>query len=234
MTRAAHVTKMLPAAERITLFIDPDLREGPANMAFDEALLSRPDPTLRLYGWKNRAISIGYFSSYRNAIPPDPAWELVRRWTGGGLVYHDGKEITWSVSAPPGHPWSQMKSPDLYERIHEALSDALRVLGVESRVHRQTQVAAGTCACFDNPVAGDLLTPAGAKLAGAAQRRGRNGFLQQGSIRLTPEPERIARLGEEFASRIAAQVDTTIPILEPEQLREIETKYRSPEWLARF
>ena len=68
------------------------------NMALDEAISegimngSSP-PTIRFYTWKPGAVSIGYFQSIRDEVNLKTCKELgidhIRRWTGGGAVYHD-------------------------------------------------------------------------------------------------------------------------------------------------
>ncbi len=82
------------------------------NMALDEAMSegirngSSP-PTIRFYNWEPSAVSIGYFQSVRDEVNLEACRELgvdcIRRWTGGGAVYHDFEgEITYSVVAPAG------------------------------------------------------------------------------------------------------------------------------------
>lgn len=73
------------------------------NMAMDEVLSQNirklSPPTIRLYNWKPSAVSIGYFQGIKDVVNLEACKEkgidCVRRWTGGGAVYHDHKgEIT--------------------------------------------------------------------------------------------------------------------------------------------
>jgi lipoate-protein ligase A len=88
--------------------------DGPANMARDEALLTRvglgqSPPTLRFYSWNPATISLGYFQSYADyeALPlPAGRLAVVRRQTGGGAILHD-LELTYSLVLPLGHPLLQ-------------------------------------------------------------------------------------------------------------------------------
>jgi len=75
------------------------------NMAIDEAVseavgADESPPTIRFYGWKPRAVSIGYFQSLVKEVDLEKCKEhcvdVVRRRTGGGAVFHD-TEITYSI-----------------------------------------------------------------------------------------------------------------------------------------
>ena len=73
-----------------------------------------------------------------------------------------------------------------------------------SQLSNQKVALRGGYECFQNPVAGDVVADDGAKLAGGAQRRGKNGMLHQGSIAASIPSDRLVRgfcdmLGAEFA-----------------------------------
>ena len=80
------------------------------NMALDEAIMEgiragKALPTIRFYGWKPSAISIGYFQGVRNEVNLEACREagvdVIRRMTGGGAVYHDTEgEVTYSIIGP--------------------------------------------------------------------------------------------------------------------------------------
>ncbi len=155
------------------------------NMAVDEALLhtavARGRPLLRVYAWDRPSVSIGYFQKYPAHLAATQA--IVRRPTGGGLVYH-GEDTTITVVAPPGHRLAEMKTADAYCEIHQAVATALET-GQSRRSATLHAVPPssprGHYECFANPVAGDVVV-AGRKLAGGAQRRTKCGLLHQGSI----------------------------------------------------
>ena len=78
------------------------------NMALDESVLDHiaegvSPPTLRFYGWKPAAISIGYFQSLEEEVDLEACKkygvDFVRRITGGGAVFHE-HEITYSIHIP--------------------------------------------------------------------------------------------------------------------------------------
>lgn len=217
----------------LQLFVDPIPRDPAINMAIDEALLALPFATLRFYGWNAKSISLGYFTpvdSVRHLVE----WDLVRRWTGGGIVYHDGLEITYALAAPPDHPVAKLRSADLYCGIHRALLRALAEIGVAGSLAQPSRRSTANSACFTKPVADDVLDAGGLKLAGAAQRRGRSGFLQQGSIRIEPRAKTIEELSQRFAAHLSEQVLVTEPPLDSVRVNDLAGKYRSPEWLRRF
>ena len=171
-------------------FLESPPADAATNMAVDEVLLrtaaQRGRPLLRVYSWTKPAVSIGYFQKF-----PQTDHEVVRRPTGGGLVYH-GDDTTFTIVAPPGHPLHRMRTADAYCTIHEAVA---RVCDAELQ---PTGTARGQYECFQQPVAGDVMAN-GRKLAGGAQRRNRDGMLHQGSIAARVTGEQLCRaFGVEF------------------------------------
>jgi lipoate-protein ligase A len=164
------------------------------NMALDEALLhsatDRERPLLRVYSWDKPSVSFGYFQKFPAHLADK--YQIVRRPTGGGLVYHgNGVDTTYTVVAPPDHRLCTMSTTNAYYAIHKAVAVALELVGgVTSRgVALASDAPAGVSGptrtrsyeCFRKPVAGDVVTD-GRKLAGGAQRRNKRGILHQGSI----------------------------------------------------
>jgi len=158
------------------------------NMAIDEALLeSASIPTIRFYRWHSPALSFGYFGRFSDVAIYAAERDLVRRWTGGGIVLHGG-DVTYSIMIPASDPAFSESSIWIYEKIHRALADALNGVGERAVLagsarcaDRPSQRGVGTSNCFTNPVRTDVMMD-GRKIAGAAQRRTRRGLLQQGSI----------------------------------------------------
>ena len=156
-------------------------------MAIDEALLETAVlPTIRFYGWSSPALSFGYFGKFSNVAIYATERDLVRRWTGGGIVFH-GDDLTYSIVIPANDPLFDESSVDIYEKIHRALCGALtgdnqgaELVTVANQLRFRDP---GSCDndCFANPVRADVMMD-GRKIAGAAQRRTRRGLLQQGSI----------------------------------------------------
>jgi lipoate-protein ligase A len=180
----------------VTLSHPPDwllLVSGPQNYAFnmalDEALLEAMprlcQPVLRFYGWVEKAASLGYFQKYAQIERLTLLRPLVRRPTAGGLVPHD-HDWTYSLAFPTSHPWYSLAALESYRRVHEWLQTAFSQLAVPAELAPAAHKA-GPGQCFLGHDQFDLLWR-GQKIAGAAQRRTRNGLLIQGSIQPPPLP----------------------------------------------
>ena len=160
-------------------------RDPTMNMALDEALLrtapERGRPLLRVYRWNAPAVSIGLLQKFSPELAPGRP--VVRRPTGGGLVDH-ARDSTYTVVAPPTHLLYRLPTAECYRLLHGAVTAALKLAGVAAEL-------APCCGpndrnvCFAGPVKYDVVV-AGAKVAGAAQRRLKRGLLHQGSILLPP------------------------------------------------
>lgn len=155
------------------------------NMAVDEALLESAKniggPMLRFYQWTERAATFGYFQHYEEIAAWTELRPLVRRTTGGGLVPHDG-DWTYSVVIPPGVAWYELRAADSYRRLHEWVASALRSAGIGAELAAiRMKDAPGQC--FIGAEQFDVVLN-GRKIAGAAQRRTRDGLLIQGSVQI--------------------------------------------------
>src|ERR1700722_14928864 len=105
--------------EAIIEIIDPAPHAAPLNMAIDEALLhAASEPILRVYRWIRPAVSFGYFGRFDDVAEAWPGREMVRRWTGGGVVAH-GEDITYTLIVPRGLPFFQNSARESYRLIHE-------------------------------------------------------------------------------------------------------------------
>ena len=210
--------------------LDPQPHGAALNMAIDEVLLRRAaGPTLRVYGWKSAAVSFGYFEAVETVRQAWSGRDIVRRWTGGGVVPH-GDDFTYSLMVPAGAEFSRRTAVESYREIHARIRDLLAELGVETRVAS----AAGrkvSPACFENPVPFDLLGAAG-KIAGAAQRRTRWGLLHQGSIQRVVLPRDFApQLAAGFARRAARRLISDTELAEANELAAV--KYATAAWTDR-
>ena len=209
------------------------------NMAIDEALLeSAAVPSIRFYGWRSPTLSFGYFGRFSDVTIYASERDLIRRWTGGGIVFH-GDDLTYSIVLRSSDPAFRESSMTIYEKIHRALADTLNGIGEQAVVAgggdaggvsaTNTAVTASGDNCFANPVPADVMVD-GRKVAGAAQRRTRRGLLQQGSIQgvavTTDFAQRFAR--SLSANRSQFRIDEEIL----KRARElVEQKYGSDSWL---
>ena len=198
---------MLMQLPVLNLWIDPTPRPGPLNMALDEAmLLTAQEPWMRVYQWVEPTISIGFSQETDKVQPEHRAWPLVRRWTGGGVVVHDG-DWTYTLAAPQGTLLCEMRAPDSYRAIHEAMVIALARCGVEGCTLQAESTSDGMGVCFVEPAKFDVVWQ-GQKIAGAAQRRAKAGFLHQGTVQPLKVP---ASFGAEFAQQMAHEVRMITP-----------------------
>lgn len=150
------------------------------NMGLDEALLESVSagtslPTLRFYGWKPSALSIGYFQGIDEEIDIEACKrskvDFVRRITGGGAVFHDA-EVTYSIAIPEGHPLAPASILDSYALLCESIIAGLKILKIEAHY-----------APINDIVAGDK------KISGNAQTRKKDCLLQHGTILLSVDVE---------------------------------------------
>jgi lipoate-protein ligase A len=175
------------------------------NMALDAALLDAAPalrrPVLRFYSWTEPAASFGYSQKYAEVAQMTLLRPLVRRPTGGGLVPHDAG-WTYSLVFPPGHAWHALKAVESYQRVHEWIQAAFRSLGIATELAPDCRKALPG-QCFIGHEKFDVLWH-GKKIAGAAQRRTRDGLLIQGSVQ--PPPIKISRAAWEQAMCDTAMV----------------------------
>ena len=149
-------------------------------MAIDEVLLnSGRSAILRFYRWNKPTISFGYFVTIAEAGAAAGDRVMVRRWTGGGIVPH-GEDLTYSIMVGSNDDTFSLPSKMVYQRVHAALSSALRDIGIPTVLTEVNEPKLSE-ACFANPVVSDVIEN-GRKIAGAAQRKTRSGLLHQGSI----------------------------------------------------
>lgn len=150
--------------------LEDDAAEAAWNMAVDEALLLGTGATLRLYGWRPHAVSLGYFQRHADFADVPATTPIVRRLTGGGAIHH-GDEITFSLTVDvTALPRDVAAS---YRLLHDAAIAAMAELGVNGTRHPSGQPAGARPTdrwCFASPCRDDVVTSLG-KLLGSAQRR---------------------------------------------------------------
>lgn len=210
------------------VYRDAEARSAAMNMALDEALLdSVAVPTLRFYRWRRPSLSFGYFGRYADVVAEYADRELVRRWTGGGVVLH-GDDLTYSVIIPSQGVAPRLSSRVIYTQIHEAIGRALAT-HVRVELARENAVKRSE-ACFANPVTADVLLD-GEKIAGAAHRRTRAGLLHQGSIQYEALP---AGFEGAFASALSPQCQERAFTVEMLQCAEslVGRKYGTANWMG--
>lgn len=163
-----------------------DVRNGYWNMALDEAILKavingKSPNTLRFFKWDPSTVSIGRNQSLFDEVNLDVAREkgfnVVRRITGGGAVFHDKfREITYSLTCPIRflENLNAYKVIEQFEIIEMGIITGLNYYGLK-------------------PEKGIIHCPAifldGKKFSGNAQVRKKGYILQHGTILLDIDPD---------------------------------------------
>jgi lipoate-protein ligase A len=237
----------MPVFPELDVYDDTVARSAALNMAVDEALLEQATrPAIRFYRWDHPALSFGYFGKFSDIAQYGAERDLVRRWTGGGIVFH-GKDLTYTIVIPASAGLFGESSQAIYAAVHLALCEALRAKGSRAELapagvadYADAAVSDGRSseteprnfnACFASPVLADVLVD-GKKVAGAAQRRTRRGLLHQGSIQNVDISNGLAAA---FASRLsgkcmAQQLDARL-CTRASNLAAL--KYGTESWLQR-
>jgi len=200
------------------------------NMALDEAISEAvrqklSPPTLRLYCWDRPSLSLGCFQKFTDidmAYCDKKGYPVVRRQTGGRAILHDA-ELTYSVSAPSDSPLFRGSLLDNYTVISNALLLALEYQGIkaESSMRRRRNISQKNPACFRTVSFGEI-TMEGKKVIGSAQKRYKDGFLQQGSILLSvdaPELSHVLRLNDEETLQDIGALSDHVPEISSSNLR---------------
>ena len=141
-------------------------------------------PTLRFYSWSNPCISLGYSQDPDKELFLDKCREqgieVVKRPTGGGIVFHNEYELTYSLICNKDDTRLPKGLIGSYMALSKVIIESLRSLNVpaentNSRHNRQARL------CFSFPASYEIVLK-GHKIVGSAQKRGKNALLQQGSI----------------------------------------------------
>ena len=176
-------------------YLDSGALTGAENMAIDAAMMqvhSENDtpPTLRVYGWRPPAVSLGRFQRAESSIDPEACRErgidVVRRPTGGRAILHTAEEVTFSLVASAAR-LGTTGVMDSYRLLAQGIVAGLRSLGLDARlVERSAPPPSGTSqdpACFAVMARCDLVGADG-KLVGSAQVQRNGVILQQNSLPL--------------------------------------------------
>ena len=237
------------------------------NMAVDFLLLQRYPrasvPRFRHYDWRRPAFTFGYsqkIAFIQTQLPAGEHFDLCRRATGGGLVDHRA-DWTFALVIPRGHPLEELRATQSYREVHEALAAALRAQGVpavtkQAGVERVAPNAlspesapwgqgappasepgpAGVC--FQRAEVYDVVhEPSGEKIAGAAQKRNKQGLLFQGSIAKAAAGATVdwEKFQADFVAGLATALGTSAtpvpwPDLNEDEVAALVEQYSTPEW----
>ncbi len=141
--------------------------------------------SLRIYSWRPKCISLGYSQIIEREIDEVKAcelgWDILKRPTGGGIVFHNEAEVTYSLVTSFDDPVLPKGLVPSYKKISEAVAFGLKKLGVMAEIGDRKSEAKGPVLCFSYPAEYEIVAD-GKKIVGSAQKRGKIALLQQGSI----------------------------------------------------
>jgi lipoate-protein ligase A len=177
-------------------FIDSGPLDGCSNMAVDEALLACFDPeksrpVFRIYGWEPPALSLGRFQKGGEVLDRKRCTEagvaVVRRITGGGVIYHS-RELTYSIVCSPDHAPPAASIKESFRALTSFLVRFYGKLGLDpcyaiESFPDSAGLGGRSAFCFAGKECYDILIE-GKKLGGNAQRRLKDVIFQHGSIPL--------------------------------------------------
>ncbi|MBI3811844.1 MAG: lipoate--protein ligase family protein [Nitrospirae bacterium] len=171
--------------------------EAAWNMAVDEAIAEscRQDlvpPTIRFYTWTRPALTLGYFQKAERDLDQDHCQregiQIVRRITGGRAVLH-GNDLTYCVAAGADSAELPGTIRGSFLEISRGFIEGLHRLGVEADSVRAPAKETGRSPLCFMSASWYEITCKGRKIIGSAQRRWKDGMLQQGSLLLGFDPE---------------------------------------------
>lgn len=182
---------------------DTGISSAEENMRYDASLLERlsseEGPILHFYDWETLSVTYGYFMEPEEWIDLEEAKKhgisFARRPTGGGIVFHLW-DMAFSALVPSHCKEFSLNTLDNYAFINDAVLQAVSSLfGKELEVILEDAPSHSPgCRnfCMARPTKYDVILQ-GRKIAGAAQRKTKEGFLHQGTISLKFPEEALLR-----------------------------------------
>lgn len=175
--------------------VDDGLSDGNRNMEIDYQRMlmveeKRSLPTLRFYGWKPWAVSLGAnqkVEDFNTSKLQEFGIDIVRRPTGGRAVLH-ANELTYSIVMNVN---GNLAPQDIYREIHLFIVYGLSRLGVKDLTFGKSQPnfreyykkEISSVSCFASSARYEIEWQ-GKKIVGSAQRLVGKTLLQHGSILL--------------------------------------------------
>jgi len=206
-------------------------------MSFQGFELGDIPPTIRVFAWQKPCISLGYSQKIEEEIDQQKAaqlgWDVVQRPTGGGIVFHNTAEVTYSLVMDKDDPLLPKGLVPAYKKISEAIVWALGEVGIKAelqtsnlKLQNKSQIKNDKSQlCFSYPAEYEVVYR-GKKIVGSAQKRGKRALLQQGSIFVRPNPPEVyAILKKEYDCEKAISVEEVLG--RPVDFQELSRAIRS-------
>ncbi len=206
--------------------LDTGRRSAQDNMAIDAYLLEtlgeRQDPIVHFYEWEGDCATYGCLTEPKNYLNEQgvlrQGLSLAQRSTGGGIVFHSW-DFAFSFLVPATSEFFSSNTLDNYAFINKIVCQAAKeFLGNHSltltAVDFQGKDSACSRFCMAGPTKYDVVLE-GRKIAGAAQRKCKQGFLHQGMIALGVPPEEYLEAVLLPGSQVKESIlENTFPLLE--------------------
>ena len=174
--------------------LDTGIHSAKENMELDATLLETlsPDgePILHFYDWEGDAATYGYFLKPSQLLDLSAArsrgLSLARRPTGGGMVFHLC-DLAFSALVPVHCSYFSLNTLHNYNFINSIVKNAVKSFlqkrELLSLLPEEPSPLDENCHhfCMAKPTKYDVMLE-GRKIAGAAQRKRKQGYLHQGSI----------------------------------------------------
>jgi lipoate-protein ligase A len=177
--------------------LDTGVASAAENMRIDAELLgsveSRSRPVLHFYEWERDSATYGYFIEPSKHLDLRGAekrgLDLARRPTGGGIVFHVW-DMAFSVLVPGDQRNTLANYAFVNDAVLRAVKEFLNAADLLELIPGDAEALDPHCGhfCMAKPTKYDVVLN-GRKIAGAAQRKCKGGFLHQGTIALVMPPE---------------------------------------------
>jgi lipoate-protein ligase A len=183
-------------------------------MAYDEQLFSNfqpgDSPILRFFIFSVPTLTLGRLEARRMKVN-QLAFTHEIRPTGGRGVLHGPEDLCYALLASKSEPIVGGNLINSYCRIGKFLARALQSLGRNVVMAQDKHMGLGDPHCFSAPSQAELILQ-GKKVAGSAQARRGDVFLQQGVILLRVSEEwKKAFPGAGFDSMTGLNEDPALP-----------------------
>lgn len=164
------------------------------------SLQENPRHILHFYSWERPSLTYGYFIDPRKHLNlealENEGIDMARRPTGGGIIFHLW-DMAFSLLVPKDSPLFHENPIENYKVVHNLLLKSMacvwKDLDKGDLLPESCQAKSVNTEhfCMATPTKYDLMIGT-KKLAGAAQRKTRYGYLHQGTISLaTPDYEKL-------------------------------------------
>ncbi|MBT3394654.1 MAG: hypothetical protein HN411_06075 [Waddliaceae bacterium] len=169
--------------------IDTGSGSAEENMRYDKELLDalgeRDKSVLHLYEWATPSYTYGYFCKPKDLLDLDAAKRHglsgAQRSTGGGIILHT-HDMAFSVLVPRSSEFFSENTLENYRFVNNIVIEVLKPL-VDDKISLACDAPSPPPTfCMAAPTQYDVIDSNGKKVAGAAQRTTKHGFLHQGTI----------------------------------------------------